>query len=197
MFHQQHSASFQIGSNHSRQLNPQIPGLPGNRRIINYTSKIFPFPYLRERIWGEVSPRDFWIVSCQPLVAQTATTRLASYNVYFSRKPSQPAWRKTKEEEGWNTRRVPLPSWATSNPSFSSSSTSNFVSSIGPLIVFLLTKEHRNCDVILIYYESECRGWFFVSADDRGFSLLDSLSRLDHNTYWSVREIVWEAFVVY
>lgn len=75
------------------------------------------------------------------------TTRLASYIVYnFSRKSSRGSmsrlakkgrkWRKKQGKEGWNTRRVPLPSWVTRNPSFSSS-TNNFVSSIGPLIVLL------------------------------------------------------------
>lgn len=146
MFHKQ------IGSNRPRQLHSNSKFLPtsNNERIINYTSQIFSFLLIRIFLNFVPTPTRpgqplvFWVTMC------TSGENRASL-------PVEVGWKEEEMEEeagkeGWNTRRVPLPSWATRNPSFSSS-TSNFVSSIGPLIV-LLGNEHpsHNCIVMLFLF---------------------------------------------
>lgn len=174
MFHQQHSAPFQIGSNHSRQSNPNS-WPTSNRIIINYTSKIFPFPYAYSRRGFSSRFLNRFVPTParrQPLVSRvtmcTSRENRASLPVGAGEKRRR---KKVGTRDECHSRREQSLFLFFFDQQFRLQYRS-------PLIVFLLTKEHRNCicDVILIYYESERRGWLFVSADDRGFSLLDSLS---------------------
>lgn len=165
MFHKQYSAPFQIGSNHPRQLRPKFLFLPtsNNEIIINYTSKI---------------PFNSGISELRANPCQTANSSCELQCVLLENRGLLKAGEKEKEmgeeagKEDWNTRRVPLPSWATRNPSFSSS-TSNFVSSIGPLIVLLGNEYTPHVIALWCYsYLARARVAWFLSAegDDRKFS---------------------------
>lgn len=145
MFHQQHSAPFQIGSNHSRQSNPNS-WPTSNRIIINYTSKIFPFPYAYSRRGFSSRFLNRFVPTParrQPLVSRvtmcTSRENRASLPVGAGEKRRR---KKVGTRDECHSRREQSLFLFFFDQQFRLQYRS-------PLIVFLLTKEHRNCIAML------------------------------------------------